>query len=338
MSVGVNPPKTPVTKGSNGVAAATVPNVCKMPGPPAPFVPSPLPNIGKSGSSPKGYTKKVKVKGKNVAIKGATFKSMGDMASKGTGGGLISANTHGPTKFITPGSMDVKMEGKNVQLLSDMMLNNCGPSGSPPNSATLAGVLQAPAPPALATIEKELQRIARQCEEEIEQRSDMQGKNCRDKGTAKHNCCDAKIKKQQSMPENKKNPQYVHSDGAFNSSTGQMIGRNNPVSGGIPSRVPRSRSAIVRQAIGFAASKGMPVGPAIGRALGGKKFPDVVVSRNPNQPPGPSNTRAVYDFKFPCPKTKKPKWGDNGKQGQTYQAMLSPSKRPRMITPTMIVR
>lgn len=145
MTVGVNPPKTPVTKGSNGIAAATVPNVCKMPGPPAPFVPAPLPNIGKSGDSPKGYTKKVKVEGNPVAIKGATFKSMGDMASKGTGGGLVSANTHGVTKFISPGSMNVKFEGKNVQLLGDIMLNNCGPSGSPPNSATLAGTVQPPA-------------------------------------------------------------------------------------------------------------------------------------------------------------------------------------------------
>ncbi|MEM9460055.1 MAG: PAAR-like domain-containing protein [Myxococcota bacterium] len=133
-----------MTKGSNGIAAATVPNVCKMPGPPAPFVPAPLPNIGKSGDKPKGYTKKVKVEGKTVAIKGATFGSMGDAASKGTGGGLVSANTHGPTKFVAPGSLDVKFEGKNVQYLGDQMLNNCGPSGSPPNSATIMGVVQGP--------------------------------------------------------------------------------------------------------------------------------------------------------------------------------------------------
>ncbi len=142
MKVYVNPPKTPVTKGSKGIAAATIPNICKMPGPPAPFVPVPLPNIGKSGDSPKDYSKKVKFEGKEVAIKGATFKSKGDAASKGTGGGLISANTHGPTKFVGPGSLDVNVEGKAVQLLSDPMLNNCGPSGSPPNSATLSGVIQ----------------------------------------------------------------------------------------------------------------------------------------------------------------------------------------------------
>ena len=143
-SVAINPPKTPVTAGSNGIAAATIPNVCKMPGPPAPFVPAPLPNIGKSGDSPKDYSQDVKIEGKAVAIKGASFGSMGDAASKGTGGGLVSANTHGPTTFVGPGSMDVKIEGKNVQLLGDPMLNNCGGSGSPANAATLMGLVQPP--------------------------------------------------------------------------------------------------------------------------------------------------------------------------------------------------
>src|SRR5262245_57956889 len=111
FTVGTHPPKTPVTKGSGAVAKNTTPNVCKMPGPPAPFVPSPLPNIGKSELSPKDYSKTVKIEGQTVAIRGATFGSIGDIASKATGGGLISANTHGPTKFVTPGSMTVKIEG-----------------------------------------------------------------------------------------------------------------------------------------------------------------------------------------------------------------------------------
>lgn len=150
-SVAVNPPKTPVTKGSNGIAAATLPNVCKMPGPPAPFVPTPLPNIGTSGDSPSGYSTTVKIEGQAVAIQGASFKSKGDVASQGTGGGLVSNNTHGPTKFIGPGSFDVKIQGKNTQLLSDQMMNNCGPSGSPPNSATMMGLAQGPnVPGALA--------------------------------------------------------------------------------------------------------------------------------------------------------------------------------------------
>ncbi|MFE8602196.1 PAAR-like domain-containing protein [Archangium violaceum] len=138
----VNAPRTPVTEGSNGIAAATLPNVCKMPGPPAPFVPTPLPNIGKSGTDLKGYSKTVTIEDKKVAIRGATFGSMGDVASKGTGGGIVSSNVEGPTSFVGPGSMNVKMDGKNVQLLGDPMLNNCGPGGSPANAATMLGVLQ----------------------------------------------------------------------------------------------------------------------------------------------------------------------------------------------------
>ncbi len=144
MKVTVNSPKTPVTEGSQGIAAATVPNVCKMPGPPAPFVPTPLPNIGQSSDSPSGYSKSVEVEGKKVAIQGASFKSKGDMASKGTGGGLVSSNTHGETKFVAPGSMDVTIEGKSVQLLGDAMTNN---HGSAANSATLMGVVQSPLAP-----------------------------------------------------------------------------------------------------------------------------------------------------------------------------------------------
>jgi hypothetical protein len=142
--VTINPPKTPVTKGSNGVAAATLPNICKMPPPPPPFVPTPLPNVGQSGEQPSGYSITVKIEGQPVAIRGASFGSRGDLASRGTGGGVISNNAEGPTKFLGPGAFDVHIEGKSVHLLSDSTLNNCGPSGSPANSATMAGLIQSP--------------------------------------------------------------------------------------------------------------------------------------------------------------------------------------------------
>ena len=113
----------------------------------SPYEGAPLPNIAKSELSPKDYSTSVKIEGHSVAIRGAMFESMGDIASKGTGGGLISANTHGPAKFITPGSMTVSIEGKAVHLLGESMLNNCGPGGSPPNTgATLMGVGQGSLP------------------------------------------------------------------------------------------------------------------------------------------------------------------------------------------------
>jgi hypothetical protein len=152
-TVSIDGVKTPVTKGSSGMATATVPNICKMPGPPAPFVPTPLPNIGQSGKQPQGYSTSVQIEGNPVAITGANFASSGDIASKGTGGGLISSNAEGVTSFVAPGSLDVQIEGKNVQLLGDQMLNNGAPGqGVPPNSATMAGVLQAPAPAAMAAL------------------------------------------------------------------------------------------------------------------------------------------------------------------------------------------
>jgi hypothetical protein len=144
-SISVNAPKTPVTEGSRGKALATTPNVCKMPGPPAPFVPVPLPNLGTSSDNLENGTTTVLFEGTKVAIKGATFMSMpsGDVASQGTGGGIISSKVQGKTEFLAPGPMDVKAEGKNIQLLGDAMGDN---GGSPVNAATMAELQDAIGP------------------------------------------------------------------------------------------------------------------------------------------------------------------------------------------------
>jgi len=189
-SVSIHPPKTPVTTGSNTVARATIPNVCKMPAPPAPFVPSPLPNTAKSALSPKGFSVSVEIEGNKVAIRGATFESMGDMASKGTGGGLISANTHGPAKFITPGSMTVKIEGKSVHLLAEPMLNNCGPSGSPPNTgATMAGADHSDL--SIDDLRKELCKIIKECEAEENAKAEKEGGKPKDNSWCEKRVTDA---------------------------------------------------------------------------------------------------------------------------------------------------
>lgn len=308
MTVGVNPPRTPVTKGSSGICAATLPNVCKMPGPPAPFVPTPLPNIAKSGDSLAECTKKVKFEGKEVAIKGATFKSMGDVASKGTGGGLISATTHDVAKFVAPGSMDVKAEGKNIQLLGDATTND---NSNPPNSGTVA-LAQATTVPG---IESALAQIAQECEDEIGQPDPAKGERCCDKGREKHDCCDKKIK------DSKK--EDVFSDPAYNKNPPSLIQK---VSG-----MPRERGSYVRQAIGFAKSLGIGAFTMIPAFLAGKNFPDVVLSNG--GPPTVGNVKRVYDFKFPCPKDKKPEWGQGGKQCQNLQALTGCPTAPQMISP-----
>lgn len=154
VSVAVNPPKTPVTEGSGDKAPATLPNVCKMPG--TPFTPTPLPNIGQSSDKLTECTKNVLIEGKKIAIKGTYYMSKlsGDMASKSTGGGLISSVEEGKTKFVAPGSMNVKAEGKNIQLLGDAMSNN---GSNPDNAATIPGNIQTAA--SLGLTDEELAAI-----------------------------------------------------------------------------------------------------------------------------------------------------------------------------------
>lgn len=192
-SICVNPPKTPVTEGSHGVATATLPNVCKMPGPPAPFVPTPLPNVGQSGDNLKGGTRTVLFEGKKVAIKGSYFMSVGDIASKGTGGGIISAHTQGKTEWIAPGSMDVKAEGKNIQLLGDAMTNN---GGSPANAGTPTGEIQAP-----LMVSQTLKDIVCKCNREVKAHKQS---TCRQLGNEKHACCNKAVQQHKNRGEEPK--------------------------------------------------------------------------------------------------------------------------------------
>ena len=191
ISVGVNPPKTPVTEGSGDIAAATLPNICKMPGPPAPFVPTPFPNIGKSSYNLTDCTTTVKFDGNKVAIKGSTYKSTlsPDLASKASGGGVVSSTEEGTTAFVAPGSMNVKAEGKNIQLLGDAMLNNG--SSSPYNSGTPSGNIQPPEPPAPLTAEQLLKCVACKCDAHVN--GTQPNLSCMQSGTAKHACCEDEI-------------------------------------------------------------------------------------------------------------------------------------------------
>ncbi len=288
-SVAINAPKTPVTKGSNTVAVATVPNVCKMPGPPAPFVPTPLPNIGRSALSPKKFSKKVKIEGHHVGIQGSTFASQGDIASKGTGGGLVSANTHGITKFIGPGSMNVKIEGKRVQLLGDPMLNNCGPSGSPPNAATMTGAVHVPVPPP-AEQERLVKCAVKECDEmAITQKhrarmkksmtkAKKKGKSpgtaaCRTLGTIKHECVQDKLEQ---------------APGARCERTYDM--RQDPPTVFMRKRKPNEECSNFWS--GMAAAF-RACGGRCNYKKGDAKRPDVVFGPEPG-------SKNVYDAKFPC--------------------------------------
>jgi hypothetical protein len=133
---------TVVHKTSNGMVTF-MPDVCKTPAPPAPPVPIPYPNIAMSQDTAQG-SKTVKADGNSIMLKGSVFsQSTGDEA--GSLGGVVSGVTKGKAEFINY-SFDVKVEGKNVPRLGDMMLGN---KGSAPNTPPMAEI-QPPAvvPPA----------------------------------------------------------------------------------------------------------------------------------------------------------------------------------------------
>jgi hypothetical protein len=107
-------------KGSGGMSIV-FPDVCKTPAPPAPFVPIPYPNIGRSADT-SGGPGTVKTDGEMPMVKGATYsKSSGD--EPGTIGGMISSVNRSECEYLLY-SFDVKFEGKNVCRMGDPLFHN----------------------------------------------------------------------------------------------------------------------------------------------------------------------------------------------------------------------
>ncbi|MBI4955386.1 MAG: DUF4150 domain-containing protein [Myxococcales bacterium] len=132
--------RTVVHASSNGIATA-FPDVCKTPTPAGP-IPIPYPNIGMSSDTSQG-SEKVKMDGNPIMLKGAVFStSTGDEA--GSAGGVVSSCTKGKAEFVNY-SFDVKVEGKNVPRLGDLMLQN---KGSSPNTPPFPEVQ----PPSVAVV------------------------------------------------------------------------------------------------------------------------------------------------------------------------------------------
>lgn len=133
--------RTVVHKDSGGMSIA-FPDVCKTQVGPA-VVPIPYPNIAQSTDTDKG-SKSVKMDGNPIMLKGSNFKtSTGD--EPGSLKGIVSGKTKGISEFINY-SFDVKVEGKNVPRLGDMMLNNN--KNTPPTPEIQAPIV-VPPPPSL---------------------------------------------------------------------------------------------------------------------------------------------------------------------------------------------
>lgn len=111
--------RTVVHKLSDGISI-NFPDVCKTQCGNV-VIPIPYPNIAKSSDTAKGSTS-VKVDSSSIMLKGSNFStSTGD--EPGSIGGIASGCTKGIAEFINY-SFDVKVDGKNVCRLGDMMIQN----------------------------------------------------------------------------------------------------------------------------------------------------------------------------------------------------------------------
>ena len=135
--------RTVVHKSSNGIATA-FPDVCKTPTPGGP-VPIPYPNVAMSSDTADG-SKTVSMDGNPIMLKGSNFStSTGDEAGT-AGGGVVSSKTKGKAEFVNY-SFDVKVEGKNVPRLGDMMIQNKGGAGNTPPMPEVQPPIIVPPPP-----------------------------------------------------------------------------------------------------------------------------------------------------------------------------------------------
>ncbi|MCG3182770.1 MAG: hypothetical protein ICCCNLDF_00836 [Planctomycetes bacterium] len=112
-----------------------VPDVCKVPAPPAPPVPTPFPNMGMVMQAGSGVSTKIKIENQPAILLNTKIPmSSGDEA--GTLGGMISNKFKGEVIF-KKGSMKVKFEGKGVCHITSITSHN-GTNANMPAGAQIA--------------------------------------------------------------------------------------------------------------------------------------------------------------------------------------------------------
>ena len=110
------------------------PDVCKVPAPPAPPIPTPFPNTGMLNQATNA-SMRVKICGKQtVTVKSKIPTTMGDEA--GVAGGMVSGMNLGPASFKN-GSTKVKAEGSPVISLTSMTAHN-GTNANAPAGTVVA--------------------------------------------------------------------------------------------------------------------------------------------------------------------------------------------------------
>jgi hypothetical protein len=281
-------------KGTLGVSAATMPDVCKTPSPGGP-VPVPYPNFARQSSLTDGTTT-VFAKGKMIAVKGSHYsRSNGDEA--GTAGGVKSGVNMKATDWITY-SFDVKMDGKNACRHTDKKFHN--------NKNTVD--LQGNSDPGTVTPEALLRDIAKQCNDAVnnDEAKQIQNKKkkrtCQKLGQDKHKCCEEKIQDHRSKNPPDGDPKIEGETGynrpKFDKKTKKLISVDkNPLKDAGGNLV--KRGDIIKAAAKSAAGQGKKaIRAAIGKALGGTVWPDATIVGPP---------RRMVDFKFACPASHRKK-------------------------------
>jgi len=114
-----------------GGQCAGFPDVCKVPSPPAPFVPTPFPNMGQVASA-SDTSDKVKICNKPAVHKSSSIsRSNGDEA--GTLKGMVSQTNMDKIGFKM-GSSAVKVEGKDLVTATKMCGHNGSNANAPPGA------------------------------------------------------------------------------------------------------------------------------------------------------------------------------------------------------------
>jgi hypothetical protein len=124
----------PATTKAGGMCFG-MPDVCQVPAPPAPPIPTPFPNMGQCVMADKTVNK-VLIENMDVVVEMSEIPcSNGD--EPGVAGGVISGCNMGPDVFKM-GSMKVKAKGKGIVTLTGLTSHN----GKNPNFP--AGMVVAP--------------------------------------------------------------------------------------------------------------------------------------------------------------------------------------------------
>lgn len=116
-----------------GAMSMMMPDVCKVPSPPGPPVPTPFPNNAQSSmANPATASKKVIIANAPAHNLGTTVMlSMGD--NPGVLGGIISQRFMGQCKHIK-GSMKVMVQGQPATRMTDQTFQNGMPGNGGPGT------------------------------------------------------------------------------------------------------------------------------------------------------------------------------------------------------------